>query len=66
MSTIRLKSLHPEPLIASDGHQYIQLTGLGEDGGVYVYTPTGKWSAISMEVESVEDRAALSGIKVVN
>jgi hypothetical protein len=65
MPTLRLKSLHPEPLIASDGHPYIQLTGLGEDGAVYVYTPTGKWSPISMELESTEDRAAASDIKVV-
>lgn len=65
MATIRLKSLHPEPLIASDGHPYIQLTGLGEDGAVYVYTPTGKWSAISMEIESTEERAKANGIEIV-
>ena len=65
MATIRLKSLHPEPLIASDGHPYIQLTGLGEDGCVYVYTPTGKWSAISMEIQTVDDQAKAIGIEIV-
>lgn len=65
MATLRLKSLHPEPLIASDGHSYIQLTGLGEDGAVYVYTPNQKWMPISMEIESTEDRAKQSGIEIV-
>jgi hypothetical protein len=66
MATLRLKHFTSEPLIASDGNQYLQLTGLGEDGAIYVYTANQKWQAISMELVSVEERAAASGIKVVN
>lgn len=65
MAFVKLKQLSAEPLIASDGNPYIQLTGLGEDGCVYVYTPTGRWSPISMEIQTVDDQAKATGIEIV-
>lgn len=65
MATIRLKHFTSEPLIASDGNNYLQLTGLGEDGAIYVYTPNQKWTPISMEITSIEEKAAAAGIEIV-
>lgn len=50
MATIRLKSLSTEAMINGNNEPYIQLIGLGEDGGVYSLGPSGKWVPISMEV----------------
>lgn len=65
-STIKLKALYPLALPNDKGELYIQLTGLAEDGSVWTMGSAGKWVPLSMEIESVEDRARQSGIQVVN
>lgn len=63
---IKLKSLFPLVLPNAKGDMYIQLTGLAEDGSVWTMGQVGKWVPLSMEIESVEDRARQNGIQVVN
>ena len=65
-NTIKLKSLYPLTLPNDKGEIYIQLTGLAKDGSVWTMGSVGKWVALSMEIENVTERAAKSGIEIVN
>lgn len=64
--SIKLKQLLTNPMPDPEGVFFLQLTGLTENGEVFAYNSTnGRWFPLSMEVESLDERAKKSGLEIV-